>query len=37
VGIEGSGNIGRAVAVHLAISCPDLSIVEVLTRMTVRA
>jgi transposase len=36
VGIEGSGNYGRAVALHLAISCPDLTVVEVPTRMTAR-
>ena len=36
IGIEGSGSYGRAVAIHLAISCPDLTVVEVPTRMTAR-
>lgn len=36
IGIEGSGNYGRAVAIHFAISCPDLIVVEVPTRMTAR-
>lgn len=36
VGIEGSGSYGRAFAVHLAINCPDLTVVEVPTLMTSR-
>jgi transposase len=36
VGIEGSGSYGCAIAIHLAISCPNLSVVEVPTLMTSR-
>lgn len=36
IGIEGSGSFGRAIAIHFAISCPGLTVVEVPTRMTSR-
>lgn len=36
IGIEGSGSYGRAIAIHLAINSPDLSVVEVPTLMTSR-
>lgn len=36
VGIEGSGNYGRAIAIHLAISGSNLTVVEVPTLMTSR-
>jgi transposase len=36
IGIEGSGSFGRAIAVHFAVSCQGLSVVEVPTLMTSR-
>lgn len=36
IGIEGSGSYGRAIAVHLTIGCPDVTVVEVPTLMTSR-
>lgn len=36
IGIEGSGSYGRAIAIHLTIACPDVTVVEVPTLMTSR-
>lgn len=36
IGIEGSGSFGRAIAIHFALSCTDVAVVEVPTLMTSR-